>query len=412
MDIPQLCGVLQGALSSEENQRKAAEALLQQHEGDRGQVVSLLRIAAEPSVDLGVRHIAAITFKNAVKRRWDPEKDGSYTPLAAEDKAVVRDNMLEALLRAPPLVQSQMAEVFKSMVYCDYPDNWPGLLEAVYGHLTSRDEVRVHGGLMALRLMARKYEFRDEEERAPLVLIVDTNFPALLTILRGVLANPAAGAPAGLTPSHYVKLVLKVFWSATFMGIPTALLRDDQLAGWVSALHDVLRRPPPAEHVPADPEDRAKLPWVKAQKWALHISYRLFTRYSNPGRCDKGNDREFAKRFAPEASLQLLEDALALLHPLASSGWLAPRCANLALQLVSAALEEKDAYRALKPHVDGLLLHVVMPMLEFKDADGALWADDPAEFVRKGYDILEDMYSPRTAAQNLLLTVSDRKSVV
>lgn len=30
MDIPQLCGVLQGALSSEENQRKAAEALLQQ----------------------------------------------------------------------------------------------------------------------------------------------------------------------------------------------------------------------------------------------------------------------------------------------------------------------------------------------------------------------------------------------
>lgn len=30
MDIPALCGVLQGALSQEENQRKAAEALLQQ----------------------------------------------------------------------------------------------------------------------------------------------------------------------------------------------------------------------------------------------------------------------------------------------------------------------------------------------------------------------------------------------
>jgi len=47
-----------------------------QHEGDRGQVVNLLRIAAEPSVDLGIRHIAAITFKNTVKRRWDPEEDG------------------------------------------------------------------------------------------------------------------------------------------------------------------------------------------------------------------------------------------------------------------------------------------------------------------------------------------------
>lgn len=39
-------------------------------------MVSLLRIAAEPTVDLGIRHIAAITFKNAVKRRWDPERDG------------------------------------------------------------------------------------------------------------------------------------------------------------------------------------------------------------------------------------------------------------------------------------------------------------------------------------------------
>jgi len=55
-----------------------------------------------------------------------------------------------------------MGEVFKSLVYCDYPDAWPGLLEAVYAHLTSRDELRVYGGLMALRFMARKYEFRDE----------------------------------------------------------------------------------------------------------------------------------------------------------------------------------------------------------------------------------------------------------
>ncbi|KAI8465003.1 MAG: armadillo-type protein [Monoraphidium minutum] len=409
MDIPQLCGVLQGALSVEEGQRKAAEALLLQHEGDRGLVVSLLRVAAEPSVDLGVRHIAAITFKNAVKRRWDPEKGGSYSPLAEDDKAVVRDNMLEALLRAPPLVQSQMGEVFKSLVYCDYPEAWPGLLEAVYSHLTSGDELRVYGGLMALRFIARKYEFRDEEERGPLVHVITTTFPALLTILHGVIANPAAGASAGLAPAAYAKLVLKVFWSATFMGIPDALLADEQFRGWMGGLHDMLRRPPPAD-LPSDPEDRAKCAWVKAQKWALHISYRLFTRYANPPRCADGNDQAFAKRFAAEASLTLLEDVLALLAPLASgSGWLAPRCANLALQFVTAALEEKEPYRALKPHIDGLLLHVALPLLAFNDDDAELWADDPAEFVRKGYDILEDMYSPRTAAQNLLLVVSQKK---
>lgn len=74
---------------------------------------------------------------------------------------------------------------------------------------------------------------------------------------------------------------------------------------------------------------------------------------------------------------------LALLGPLASGGWLAPRCTNLALQFVTAALEEKEPYKALKPHVNGLLLHVALPMLAFNDDDAELWADDPAEFVRK-----------------------------
>lgn len=53
------------------------------------------------------------------------------------------------------------------------------------------------------------------------------------------------------------------------------------------------------------------------------------------------------------------------------------------LQFVTAALEEKEPYKALKPHIDGLLLHVVLPMMAFNDDDAQLWEEDPAEFVRK-----------------------------
>ena len=38
----------------------------------------------------------------------------------------------------------------------------------------------------------------------------------------------------------------------------------------------------------------------------------------------------------------------------------------------------------------------------FDDRDAALWEEDPHEYIRKGYDIIEDMYSPRTGAQNLV----------
>lgn len=46
---------------------------LVQHKHARGQVVNLLRVALEDSVDPAVRQVAAISFKNLVKRDWAAE---------------------------------------------------------------------------------------------------------------------------------------------------------------------------------------------------------------------------------------------------------------------------------------------------------------------------------------------------
>ena len=37
-----------------------------------GQLVNLLRVAVEDSLDVGIRQVAAITFKNATRKDWDP----------------------------------------------------------------------------------------------------------------------------------------------------------------------------------------------------------------------------------------------------------------------------------------------------------------------------------------------------
>ncbi len=47
-----------------------------------------------------------------------------------------------------------------------------------------QDEQRLYGALYALRLMTRKYEFRDAEERIPLDNIVKTTFPTLLQVFQ------------------------------------------------------------------------------------------------------------------------------------------------------------------------------------------------------------------------------------
>lgn len=38
--------------------------------------MNLLRVAGEPSVEMAVRQVASITFKQAAKRHWEPEKEG------------------------------------------------------------------------------------------------------------------------------------------------------------------------------------------------------------------------------------------------------------------------------------------------------------------------------------------------
>lgn len=53
-----------------------------------------------------------------------------------------------------------------------------------------------------------------------------------------------------------------------------------------------------------------------------------------------------------------------------------------------------------------------MPLLSFGEEDVELWRDDPHEYVRKGYDVIEDIYSSKTAAMGVIdsLCASRKKS--
>ena len=52
------------------------------------------------------------------------------------------------------------------------------------GVLGMQEQARLHSALYALRVLARKYEFRDETERAPMGAVVEATFPSLLRIFQ------------------------------------------------------------------------------------------------------------------------------------------------------------------------------------------------------------------------------------
>ena len=47
-----------------------------------------------------------------------------------------------------------------------------------------QDHAHVYGGLLALRVLARKYEFKQTEQRDVLATIVNATFPQLLAIFQ------------------------------------------------------------------------------------------------------------------------------------------------------------------------------------------------------------------------------------
>ncbi len=47
-----------------------------------------------------------------------------------------------------------------------------------------QEQQRLYGALFALRILTRKYEFKDEEDRVPLGTLVDATFPILLRIFQ------------------------------------------------------------------------------------------------------------------------------------------------------------------------------------------------------------------------------------
>ena len=314
--------------------------------------------------------MAAISFKNLVKKAWEVSDasvaSGSHQ-INDEDKSVSRDNLLEILIRAPHIVQVQLGETFKAVVYNDFPRHWPNLLPNLLINLGHHEEGRVHGALVALRILARKYEFRDEDERAPINEVTNQTFPLLLRILQQMLASPATGTSLAL----YIKLAFKIFWSSCYMEVPYILLTQDQFVGWMQCLISFISKPLAPElqtHV-VDPEEAATNPWWKAKKWAMHIAYRLFSRYAVTKYCKEGNDKAFSEMYKKECMASFLDVHLTLAQSSMQGTFLSPRCLNLVFQYLNHAVEVKPMYERVKEHWDAILHNAAFPIMCFSNED-------------------------------------------
>ncbi|XP_052207680.1 importin beta-like SAD2 [Diospyros lotus] len=394
MDLPSLAVILQAALSPNPDERKAAEHSLNQFQYTPQHLVRLLQIIVDGNCDLAVRQVASIHFKNFIAKNWSPHDPHEQSKILPSDKDMVRQNILVFVAQVPTLLRVQLGECLKTIIHADYPEQWPSLLQWVKHNLQNQ---QVYGALFVLRILSRKYEFKSDEERTPVHLIVEETFPHLLNIFSGLVqfVNPS------LEVADLIKLICKIFWSSIYLEIPKQLLDPNVFNAWMVLFLSILERPVPEEGQPVDPELRKSWGWWKVKKWTVHILNRLYTRLVDLKPQNPGN-RTFAQMFQKNYAGKVLECHLNLLNVIRIGGYLPDRVTNLILQYLSNSVSKTSMYNQLQPRLDIVLFEIIFPLMCFNDNDQKLWDEDPHEYVRKGYDIIEDLYSPRTAAMDFV----------
>ncbi|EPS68871.1 hypothetical protein M569_05897, partial [Genlisea aurea] len=394
MDLQSLVVILQGALGTNPTERKASEESLNQLQYAPQHLVRLLQIIIEGNCDMAVRQVASISFKNFIAKHWAPLEPGEQPKILPEDKEVVRQNILNFIALVPPLLRLQLGECLKTMIQEDYPEQWPAILSWVKHNLQDQ---QVYGALFVLRILSRKYEFKSDEERIPSHHIVEETFPLLLNIFNRLIQLPNPSVEA----ADLIKLICKIFWSSIYLELPKQLFDPNTFNAWMILFLNILERPVPAEGQPADPELRKSWGWWKVKKWTVHILNRLYTRFGD-AKLQNPNNKAFAQMFQKNYAGRILECHLNLLSVIPIGGYLPDRVINLILQYISNSISKNSMYNQLQPKLDDLLLKIIFPLMCFSDKDQILWDEDPHEYVRKGYDIIEDLYSPRTAAMDFV----------
>lgn len=360
-------------------------------------------------VPADARQMAVIYMKNAIRKYWAPGSKAKSIVFGEQDKFVVRKGIVDVFPRVAPAVRLQLEECLRGIISEDVPGKWPDMITQIMGWLSSGDQQNITAALRVMRIVAKKYEYRDDHEREELHAIVDAVFPQLLSTFLSLVESRTSDS---LELAELLKLCCKIYYSATYMGVSPLLVNEQsQYDGWMNGFLALAEMRPHVQGMPQDAEGRRMWPWWKLKKWVYNIAYRLFSKYgvARVGSNTKSMDEMFGAKWNADYSMKFLHAVVHELSIFSQGSYVTPRVANTLLNFLDESIHKPVYWKELEPHMMQIVQQVVVPMLAFDDADQELWDEDPEEYIRKGYDIIEDIYSPKTAAVTVICELCSSK---
>ncbi|EST07572.1 Exportin/Importin, Cse1-like protein [Kalmanozyma brasiliensis GHG001] len=406
-----LVQVFTHSLDPNPNSRKAAELELKKVEAQDGMLSSVFQIVAATQVDISVRQAAAVYFKNRVRRHWDatPVRGAPTAVVIPQgDRDAIKANILQTLVDAPTQIRVHVANALGTIARCDFPDQWPTLMDQIGQLLQSQEPQQVYGGLRALLEVVRAYRWNNGvkmmEQLAPVTL------PLILQTGRNLLdSDNASSAQVG----EILYVILKVYKTSMHAELTKHQQSHESIVPWGTFLLQVVQKEIDPSQLPSDDDAKEVAPWWKAKKWAFHSLNKLFSRYGNPSQLpsDMKNYKPFADNFVQTFAPEILKVYLRIADANSQGKmWISKKAFYFLCMFFTECVKPKATWALLKPHVLQLTQSFIFPRLCFSEEDDELWELDAVDFVRANLDPFEEIGSISGSAATFVQTVASKRT--
>ncbi|KIP03840.1 hypothetical protein PHLGIDRAFT_31632 [Phlebiopsis gigantea 11061_1 CR5-6] len=176
---PEIAQVLAETLCTDNNRRVAAELKLAKLSEYPEVGLALAQLIVTQGADVPLRQSASIVLRKYVKERWSPYFQtfrGSAPPV--EVKSQIRTAVFQGLSDSNRKIRTSSAHTLSAISECDWPDEYPDLLQNLVHLLSSGSPDAIHGAMQMFTDFVKSELTEDQ-----LLPILRQLLPILLNIL-------------------------------------------------------------------------------------------------------------------------------------------------------------------------------------------------------------------------------------
>eukprot|EP00794_Sanderia_malayensis_P004821 gene4821-5453_t len=411
--LQELSMCLQATLSTEKQERKKAEEYLESVESAQNFGLLLLKLLDSPECEMFIRVAASVNFKNYVKRNWRII-DGEPNKIHKKDREAIKNLIIDLMLKNPEALQRQLSDAISIIGREDFPEDWQNLLPQMIHHMKSDNASEVNGILQTAHSLFKRfrYAFKSQELWTELKLVLDSFAEPLTVLLETQMekVKKFLNDPKALKETFDILvLICKLFYSLNYqndiavrsfnspnyqeeVGEPSAVRKykdlpeffEDNMKKWMSYFHVLLVDEFKALQTD-DSDEAGPLEKLRSQI------------------CD--NVAMYAQKYDEEFQPYLPDFVKAVWSLLVTTDNSVKHdllVSNAILFLASVC--ERPHYKDLfqdESTLQSICQKVIVPNMEFREADEELFEDSPEEYIRKDIEG-SDVDTRRRAACDLV----------